>query len=89
MRANFQRLFLAVHDPALPSLLPLCVTPLPRVVVFVDLLNELIEVALSKFSQLTDGQKMEVATYIIPEVSQRKASRVWASNGQSRASNEV
>lgn len=43
-----------------------------RVVVFVDLLNELIETALSNFTQLTGGQKMEVATYIIPEVE-----RIW------------
>ena len=42
---------------------------LSRIVVFVDLLNELIEVALAKFSNLTDAQKMEVAMYIIPEVS--------------------
>ena len=40
-----------------------------RVVVFVDLLNELIELALAKFTNLTDAQKMEVAMYIIPEVS--------------------
>ena len=39
-----------------------------RVVVFVDLLNELIEVTVTKFNQLTDAQKTEVATYIIPEV---------------------
>ncbi len=40
-----------------------------RVVVFVDLLNELIEVTVTKFNQLTDAQKTEIATYIIPEVS--------------------
>ena len=40
-----------------------------RVVVFVDLLNELVEVTVTKFNQLTDAQKMEIATYIIPEVS--------------------
>ena len=33
-----------------------------------DLLNELIELALTKYNELTDNQKMETATYIIPEV---------------------
>ena len=33
-----------------------------------DLLNELIELALTKYNELTENQKMETATYIIPEV---------------------
>ncbi len=40
-----------------------------RVVVFVDLLNELMEVTVIKFNHLSDAQKTEIATYIIPEVS--------------------
>ena len=37
---------------------------------FVDLLNELIELALEKYNSLTDDQKAETASYIIPEVNE-------------------
>lgn len=39
-----------------------------RVVVFVDLLSELIESATAKYNVLTDSQKVETAVYVIPEV---------------------
>ena len=40
-----------------------------RVVVFLDLLSELIGSAAARYNILTDSQKMETAVYIIPEVS--------------------
>lgn len=40
-----------------------------RVVVFIDLLSELIESAAAKYNVLTESQKVETATYIIPEVT--------------------
>ena len=39
-----------------------------RVVVFVDQMSELLDLALEKYHSLTDAQREELATYIIPEV---------------------
>lgn len=46
-----------------------------------DLLSELIEVALMKFTQLTNEEKMEVATYIIPEVKGVKWCHAYSTCG--------
>jgi len=40
-----------------------------RVVVFIDLLSELIESATTKYNSLSDSEKMETAIYLIPEAS--------------------
>ena len=39
-----------------------------RVVVFVDQMSELLDLALDKYHSLSDDQREELATYIIPEV---------------------
>jgi hypothetical protein len=41
------------------------------VVVFVDQMSELLDLALEKYHSLTEAQREELATYIIPEVSPR------------------
>lgn len=38
-------------------------------VVFVDQMSELLDLALEKYHSLTEAQREELATYIIPEVS--------------------
>ena len=43
--------------------------PLIRIVVFVDQASELVDMALDKYHSLSDDQREELATYIIPEVS--------------------
>ena len=39
-------------------------------VVFVDQMSELLDLALEKYHSLTEAQREELATYIIPEVSE-------------------
>ena len=41
-----------------------------RVVVYIDLVRELLELVLAKWESLTEAQKMETAQYIIPEVKE-------------------
>ena len=45
------------------------ITSLCRVVVFVDQMSELLDLALDKYHSLSDDERAELATYIIPEVS--------------------
>ena len=42
--------------------------PPARVVVFVDQMSELLDLALEKYHSLSEAQREELATYIIPEV---------------------
>ena len=50
-----------------------------RVVVIVDQLSELLDLALDKYHSLTEDHKEELATYIIPEVNYHCLVLDWSS----------